>query len=49
MFELIEFWIENRLMVEIAVPSMLPDYLKIATAQAQDDFLASMKSGQVPA
>jgi hypothetical protein len=28
LFELIEFWIENRLMIEIATPSMLGDYLK---------------------
>jgi len=35
-FELIEFWIEHRVMVEIATPSMLPNYLNIATADAQD-------------
>ena len=34
LFELIEFWIENRLMVEIATPAMLPDYVKTANAIA---------------
>lgn len=32
LFELIELWIENRLMVEIATPAMLADYLKTAEA-----------------
>ena len=47
-FELIEFWIENRLMVEIATPDMLPDYLQAATAAAHDAFLAA-RAGPVPA
>jgi hypothetical protein len=34
LFELIEFWIENRLMVEIATPSMLGDYLNTIGAVA---------------
>jgi hypothetical protein len=38
-FELIEFWIENRLMIEVATPDMLPNYLAIATAEAHDRFL----------
>jgi len=41
-FELIEFWIENRLMIEIATPAMLPDYLAIATAEAHDAAMAAM-------
>lgn len=36
-FELIEFWIENRVMVEIATPAMLPDYLKTAAALGRGD------------
>jgi hypothetical protein len=34
MFELIEFWIENRVMIEIATRDMLPNYLQTATAAA---------------
>jgi len=49
LFELIEFWIENRVMVEIATPEMLPDYLKLATAQAHDEALAAMRGGPVTA
>jgi hypothetical protein len=41
-FELIEFWIENRIMIEIATPDMLPNYLAAATAEAHDAFLAAM-------
>lgn len=43
-FELIEFWIENRLMIEIATPPMLPDYLAAATAEAHDRAIAAMKA-----
>lgn len=43
-FELIEFWIENRVMVEIATPSMLPNYLKVATVDGQDAFVAGVQS-----
>jgi hypothetical protein len=42
LFELIEFWIENRVMIEIATPSMLPNYLKVATAEAHDRMGAEM-------
>jgi hypothetical protein len=40
-FELIEFWVENRLMFEVATPEMLPNYLAAATAEAHDRMLAS--------
>jgi hypothetical protein len=40
-FELIEFWVENRLMFEIATPEMTPNYLAMATAEAHDRALAS--------
>ena len=43
LFELIEFWIENRLMLEIATPDMLPNYLKVATAEAHDRMGAEMR------
>jgi hypothetical protein len=42
MFELIEFWIDNRLMIEVATPDMLPNYLAIATAEAHDAAMAAM-------
>jgi hypothetical protein len=41
LFELYEFWIENRLMLEIATEDMLPAYLKIANAAAQRTLLAA--------
>lgn len=34
MFELIEFWIENRVMIEIATTDMVPNYVKTTTAAA---------------
>lgn len=34
LFELIELWIENRLMVEIATPAMAQDYIRTITAVA---------------
>jgi len=45
LFELFEFWIENRVMLELATPDMLPNYLKIATAAGQD----AVASGPAPA
>ena len=44
-FELIEFWIENRVMVEISTPAMLSNYLNVATADAHDAFRAGAKKG----
>jgi hypothetical protein len=43
-FELIEFWIENRVMIEIATPDMLPNYVRTATSGAHDEILARMPS-----
>ena len=37
-FELIELWIDNRTMVEIATPDMLPDYLKTIDTVAAGRF-----------
>src|SRR5690348_6433725 len=35
LFELYEFWIENRVMLEVATQDMLPAYVKIANGAAQ--------------
>jgi hypothetical protein len=48
-FELIEFWIENRVMIEIALPDMLQNYLNIATAANQDALVAKLRGPAVPA
>jgi hypothetical protein len=34
LFELIEFWVENRLMLELATPAMAQDYIRTITAVA---------------
>jgi hypothetical protein len=36
-------------MIEIATPEMLPNYLKIATAEAHDALRAAMQAAPVPA
>jgi hypothetical protein len=33
-FELIEFWIENRVMIEIATKDMVPNYVRTTTVGA---------------
>ncbi|WP_284256056.1 hypothetical protein [Acidocella aquatica] len=48
-FELIEFWIENRVMIEIATPDMLANYVRSATAAAHDEALERMASARVSA
>jgi hypothetical protein len=40
LFELYEFWVENRVMLEIATEDMLPGYLQVANAAAQRALLA---------
>ena len=40
LFELYEFWIENRVMLELATQDMLPAYVKIANGAAQRALLA---------
>jgi hypothetical protein len=40
LFELYEFWVENRVMLEIATPDMLSAYTKITNAAAQRMILA---------
>lgn len=44
LFELFEFWIENRVMLELATPDMLANYLNIATAAGQDAVVAKMRA-----
>jgi len=41
LFELYEFWIENRVMLELATPDMLAGYTRITNAAAQQKILAS--------
>jgi hypothetical protein len=40
LFELYEFWIENRVMLELATEDMLPDYVRITNGPAQRQMLA---------
>ena len=40
LFELYEFWIENRFMLELATEDMLPAYTRIANGAAQREILA---------
>jgi hypothetical protein len=39
LFELYEFWVENRVMLEIATEDMLAGYLKVANGSAQRGLL----------
>ena len=41
LFELYEFWIENRIMLELVTEDMLAPYLKIANGAAQQALLAA--------
>jgi hypothetical protein len=41
LFELYEFWIENRVMLELATPDMLPAYIKLTNGPAQRAILAA--------
>ena len=45
LFELYEFWVENRVMLELATEDMLPPYVKIANGPAQRALLAAGKAG----
>jgi hypothetical protein len=40
LFELYEFWIENRIMLELATEDMLPRYTRVANGSAQREILA---------
>ena len=41
LFELYEFWVENRVMLELVTEDMLPAYIKIANGAAQRALLAA--------
>ncbi|MGN6513622.1 MAG: hypothetical protein ACTHKZ_08655 [Lysobacteraceae bacterium] len=41
LFELYEFWVENRVMLELATPDMVAAYARIANSQAQRRLLAA--------
>ncbi len=43
LFELYEFWVENRVMLELATPDMIPAYVEIANGRAQQALLAASK------
>lgn len=47
LFELYEFWIENRIMLELVTEDMLPAYVGIANGAAQRELLA--RSDRAPA
>jgi len=40
LFELYEFWIENRIMLELVTADMLPSYVAITNRKAQEGLLA---------
>ena len=40
-FHVIEFWIENRLMVEVATPDMLPEYTRLIRRETLDAHFGS--------
>jgi hypothetical protein len=46
LFELYEFWIENRVMLELATPDMLSNYVRIANGPAQRELLARKSQGR---
>ncbi len=41
LFELYEFWVENRVMLELATADMLPAYVRIANGPAQRELLTA--------
>jgi hypothetical protein len=41
LFELYEFWVENRIMLELVTEDMLPAYVTIANGAAQRALLAA--------
>jgi hypothetical protein len=44
LFELYEFWVENRIRLEVVTQDMVAAYLRVANAAAQRELLA--RSGQ---
>jgi hypothetical protein len=43
LFELYEFWIENRVLIELATEDMLPAYKRIVNAETQRQILAQKR------
>jgi hypothetical protein len=41
LFELYEFWVENRVLLELVTEDMLASYVKVANARAQRELLAA--------
>lgn len=48
LFELYEFWVENRIMFELATPDMIPAYARLANGAAQRQFLSRAAQGAKP-
>lgn len=46
LFELYEFWVENRVMLELVTEDMVEAYRKIAQGPAQRDLLARLAGGR---
>ncbi|WP_243382281.1 hypothetical protein [Geothrix alkalitolerans] len=46
LFELYEFWVENRVMLELATEDMVEAYRKLAQGPAQRDLLARLGGGR---
>ncbi|HEU4592338.1 MAG TPA: hypothetical protein VFS13_15630 [Steroidobacteraceae bacterium] len=44
LFELYEFWVENRVMLELATEDMVGNYVKIANGPAQRQLLAARRA-----
>ena len=49
LFELYEFWIENRVMLELVTEDMIPSYVRIANGPAQRALFAGLKAARPPA
>jgi hypothetical protein len=46
LFELYEFWVENRVMLELVTEDMLPAYIKISNGPAQRALLAARNAAK---
>jgi hypothetical protein len=46
LFELYEFWVENRVMLEIVTEDMLPPYVQVANGCAQTALLAARQTAR---
>lgn len=43
LFEVIELWVDNRLLIEVATPEMLPAYADLFRFEVLDDFFAKAR------